>query len=254
VSSNHLDGAGPPRPRGGRGLPLAFKRNPVSLGLLAFTAAVFAGQMASVALTGEDWLLYYGVKFRLFILAGQWWRLVTPIFLHLDLTHFMINMFSLYALTPQIERFFGPRRTLSFYLISGVGGVGLSLAFSDNPSAGASGAIFGVVGALGTFIYLHQKYLGQLGRQQLMRIAAITLMNLALGLSPGIDNWAHMGGLASGIALTFWFGPRLEKVDMGEERIALVDQRPWPSIQGRVAMSAVVVVGLAVVAAYGFQW
>jgi hypothetical protein len=195
------------------------------LGLLAFTAVVFAGQMASITLTGEDWLLYYGFKFRIFILDGQWWRL----------------------------RFFGPRRTLSFYLISGVGGVGLSLAFSDNPSAGASGAIFGVVGALGTFIYLHQKYLGQLGRQQLIRIAAITLMNLALGLSPGIDNWAHMGGLASGILLTYWFGPKMEIIPVGENQNLLTDGRPWTSVKRGVALSAVAVVGLAVVATYTFS-
>ena len=230
----------------------AFKRAPVSTGLLAFTAVVFAGQFASEALTGTDWLLYYGVKFRPYILAGQWWRLITPIFLHINLTHFMVNMFSLFALTPQIERFFGPRRTLAFYLISGVGGIALSLAFSDTPSAGASGSIFGVVGALGTFIYLHQKYLGKMGRQQLQRIALITLMNLALGLSPGIDNWAHVGGLASGIALTYFFGPKMEVVPLGEYQSYLTDGRPWASVKRGVAITAVAVVGLAVVAAYTF--
>jgi rhomboid protease GluP len=204
-------------------------------------------------MTGQDWLLIYGVKARPPILDGEWWRLITPVFLHLSLTHFFVNMFSLYALAPQIERFFGPRRMLSFYLIAGVGGVGLSLAFSDNPSAGASGAIFGVVGALGTFIYLHQKYLGQMGRQQLTRIAMITLLNLAMGLSPGIDNWAHIGGLASGIVLTAWFGPRLEAVPVDEERFSLVDRRPWADVQARVVIAAAVVVGLAVVAAYAFS-
>ena len=253
MSSDPQNSASPPRSEGGGGLSQVIKRAPVSTGLLVVTTLIFLGQWASIALTGEDWLLYYGVKFRPFILDGQWWRLITPIFLHLDLTHFLVNMFSLYALTPQIERFFGPRRTLAFYLISGVAGTGFSLAFSDNASAGASGSIFGVVGALGTFIYLHQKYLGQIGRQQLQRIAVITLINLAAGLSPGIDNWAHMGGLASGIALTYWFGPRMETVPLNEHQSILTDGRPWTSVKRGVAISAVVVIGMAVAAAYTFS-
>lgn len=224
----------------------------MTVGLLAFTGLVFLAQNISLAMTGQDWLLAYGVKARAPMLDGQWWRLITPVFLHLSLSHFFVNMFSLYALAPQIERFFGPIRMLSFYLIAGVSGVGFSLALSDNPSAGASGAIFGVVGALGTFIYLHQRYLGSMGRQQLSRIAMITLLNLALGLSPGIDNWAHIGGLASGIALTFWFGPRLEAVPVDEERLSLVDRRPWTSVQSGVTIAAAAVVGLAVAAAYAF--
>jgi rhomboid protease GluP len=220
---------------------------------MAFTGLVFVAQSISLAMTGQDWLLAYGVKARAPILNGQWWRLITPIFLHLSLSHIFVNMFSLYALAPQIERFFGSWRMLTFYLISGVGGVGFSLALSDNPSAGASGAIFGVVGALGTFIYLHQKFLGRMGRQQLGRIAMITLLNLALGLSPGIDNWAHIGGLVTGIGLTFWFGPRLEPVPVSEGQLSLVDRRPWAGVQGGVAIAAVAVISLAVAAAYAFS-
>ena len=90
MSSDNSNGASPPRPSEGRGFLQVFNRTPVSIGLLLFTGLVFLAQNISIALVNEDWLLYYGVKFRPLMLEGQWWRLITPIFLHLDLTHFFV--------------------------------------------------------------------------------------------------------------------------------------------------------------------
>jgi membrane associated rhomboid family serine protease len=182
------------------------------------------------------------------ILAGQVWRFVTPMFLHGSLLHLFVNMYSLYALGPAIERLFGWRRMLAVYLACGVAGVDLSLAFNRADSLGASGAIFGLLGALGAFLFLHRASLGRSGQIHFRQIVLVALLNLALGLSPGIDNWAHLGGLASGAALAFLLGPRFD-VSFGEDgRIHLLDRRPWDQMGRQRALAVVAVVALSLAA------
>ncbi|MGD2058083.1 MAG: rhomboid family intramembrane serine protease, partial [Anaerolineales bacterium] len=182
--------------------PLDFKQFPGTYGLIAFTVLVFFGQFLSESLFRVDWLLQLGMKSGEEIANGQYWRFVTPIFLHIGILHLFVNMYSLYAIGPAVERFFGTARFLAQYLLSGFAGVIFSLAFSPYPSAGASGAIFGLLGSLGAFLYAHRELFGQFGRFQLRQIAIVALLNLGLGLMPGIDNWGHLGGLLAGVLLT----------------------------------------------------
>lgn len=209
----------------------SFKQFPGTYSLIAITLVVFLGQYLSVELFQFDWLLEMGAKSGPEILSGEIWRFITPIFLHVTIPHVLINMYSLYAIGPAVERFFGTARFVAVYLLSGIAGVILSLAFSPYPSAGASGAIFGLLGALGAFLYLHRGLFGRFGLIQLRQIVLVALLNLGLGLMPGIDNWGHLGGLLAGIALTLFLGPRFEAVWADGENGRLVDQRPWDEVR-----------------------
>lgn len=225
-----------------------FRRSPATFGLIALTALIFIAQTASISLFGTDWLIQWGAKSRSAILAGQVWRFITPIFLHLGLAHIAINMYSLYAIGPSVERFFGSQRMLVVYLLSGIGGVVLSLALSPYPSAGASGAIFGLVGALAAFLYAHRTLFGRIGRLQLRQILFVVLINLAFGLTPGIDNWGHVGGLLSGAALAWAIGPNFQVLWVSETQRSARDARPWPEARSRVLLAAGILAALAAAA------
>lgn len=201
-----------------------FKRTPVTLGMIAFTSLVFLSQLISEQQVGIDLVLIYGAKVNRAIAAGEIWRIVTPIFIHAGVLHILVNMYSLFAIGPAVERLFSSPRMLSLYLLSGISGVVFSMTFSPQPSVGASGAIFGLLGALGVFLYRHRGYFGRAGQIQLRQIVIVAVLNLGLGLSQQIDNWGHFGGLIMGMLLTWIAGPQFERV---ENRFRLVDQRPW---------------------------
>ena len=224
------------------------RRFPATFALIGLTVLVFTAQWIGQRLTGSDIVLYYGAKINEALAAGEAWRLVTPIFLHVGLLHVAVNMYSLYALGPAVERFFGHRRFLVVYLLAGVSGVQLSLVMSANPSVGASGAIFGLLGSLAAFLYLHRATFGQFGAAQLRQLVFVALINLGMGLSPGIDNWGHVGGLAAGVALAWFAGPRFATQVLPDGRPRLVDQRPARQVAIRLALAAAAVLILSIVA------
>ncbi len=227
-----------------------FKQFPGTFSLIAITLVVFLGQFLSVELFQIDWLLESGAKSGPEILSGEIWRFITPIFLHVTVPHVLINMYSLYAIGPAVERFFGTARFVAVYLLCGIAGVILSLAFSPYPSAGASGAIFGLLGSLGAFLYLHRGLFGRFGLIQLRQIVLVALLNLGLGLMPGIDNWGHMGGLLAGIALTFFLGPRFEAVWTSGENGRLVDRQPWSAVRVLFLAASGLISALALVVVF----
>ena len=225
-------------------------RFPATFGLIAITMLVFLVQYFSQQILGIDLVLEYGAKIREAIAAGQVWRLITPVFIHIGLWHFFVNMYSLYVLGPAVERFFGSARMLAFYMISGIGGVALSSLLSNNPSAGASGAIFGLLGALVAFLFRHRKVFGRQGMQQFRHLLLVALLNLFLGLMPGIDNWGHMGGLISGALVTYFLGPNLEVQWLNPERPRLVDHRSWQEAWKWIMLAAAAILLLAMMASY----
>ena len=178
--------------------------------LLGITILVYLLQMGSEALFEYDLVSYYGAKINEFIYAGEYWRLITPVFLHANLMHIGFNMYALYALGPQLERFYGSWQFLLLYLVCGFGGVVSSFALTNAPSVGASTAIFGLLGALGVFSYLNQKTFGERAKRSLNSIVRIALINIVIGFTPGIDNWGHMGGLLAGVIVGWFGGPFLE--------------------------------------------
>jgi membrane associated rhomboid family serine protease len=113
---------------------------------------------------------------------------------------------------------------------------------------GASGAVFGLLGALGVFLYRNRPVFGAMGRRQLQHIAMVALFNLALGLSPGIDNWGHLGGLLYGAGLAWFAGPLLQLAATEADRPRLVDERPWEAARPALLLGAALLTGLSLIA------
>ena len=186
-------------------------------------------QRMGVLIYGADPVSILGMKVNQLILRGQWWRLITPVLLHGSILHLGFNMYALNALGPELERHYGRWRFLALYLLAGfVGNVG-SFLFSPNPSLGSSTAIFGLLGAEAVFLYQNQGLFGSNARRALVNIAMIAGFNLVIGMSPGIDNWGHIGGLIGGLTFAWVAGPLL-KVQGIYPNLTLQDQREFSDI------------------------
>ncbi len=141
-----------------------------------------------------------------FVQNGQIYRLLTSMFLHSDIIHIVCNMYALYILGPQVERYYGKTKFLLIYLLSGLLGSIFSCAFmsADTISIGASGAIFGLLGSIAYFTYYYRATLQGLLRSQ---VVPVILLNLAIGfMVPGIDISGHIGGLIGGILVSMGIG------------------------------------------------
>ena len=145
-------------------------------------------------------LYQLGAKYGPAIDAGQYWRFLTPIVLHGGLIHLLFNSYALYALGPTTEGAYGVRRFLAIYLLAGFAGSIASYVRSPGLSIGASGAIFGLVGALGAFFYSVRSFIGaEASRRQIVELVTMAGINIFIGLSvPAVDNAAHIGGLVTG--------------------------------------------------------
>ncbi|MDD3821926.1 MAG: rhomboid family intramembrane serine protease [Bacilli bacterium] len=149
-------------------------------------------------------LLRFGALLAPLVRGGQYLRLITSAFLHVGLIHLFFNNYILYIIGSQIETFFGKSKFLLIYLFSGITGALMSMLFTNAISAGASGAIFGLLGSLLYFGYHYRVYLGNTMQTQ---IVPLIIINLFLGfIIPGIDNAAHIGGLIGGISMASALG------------------------------------------------
>ena len=134
------------------------------------------------------------------ILMGQWWRLVTAIFLHAGLLHIGFNLWCLFDLGPEVESLFSTAKFVVFYLVAGVAGFLLSFWWSPfGMSVGASGSILGMIGVL-IGASFHHGHLGKEYRGQLWRWVIYIFI---FGLFFAVDNAAHIGGLATGALLGY---------------------------------------------------
>lgn len=137
------------------------------------------------------------------LLSGNYYCLFTGMFLHANIFHLLFNCYALYIIGMQLESFLGKGKYLAVYLLSGLAGSALSVFMTTGYSVGASGAIFGLMGALIYFGYHYRVYLDTVVKSQ---IIPLVIINLLIGLSPGIDNWAHIGGLIGGVLSTMAVG------------------------------------------------
>jgi membrane associated rhomboid family serine protease len=144
-------------------------------------------------------LVRFGAKYGFLIADGEWWRFVTPIFLHANLIHIAFNSWVLFDLGPAVEGLYGPQKFLVLYITTGAASFVTSFLWNPNvPSVGASGAIFGLIGVMIAYGYRNRRGAGEAVRNMFVRWAVYMLL---FGLIvPGIDNAAHIGGLVSGIA------------------------------------------------------
>ncbi|MCA1591362.1 MAG: rhomboid family intramembrane serine protease [Acidobacteria bacterium] len=200
---------------------------PATFTIIFITANVFLYLLMTLSggAMGEV-LEAYGAKVNGLINAGQWWRFVTPIFLHVNMpglgpAHLLINMYSLFMLGPYVEKLYGSARFVVFWVLTGIAGVAASyltvrpdmqvgslgrfiFKSEDVPSAGASGALFGLVGVLFVFGIKYRHELPE-GFKRAFGTGMLPMIfvNLFIGyVARGyIDNAAHLGGLVSGMAL-----------------------------------------------------
>jgi rhomboid protease GluP len=222
-------------------VPVPLKRPVATWGLLGIIAIVFVLETLAGGSTDTGVLIRMGAKVTPLIAAGQYWRLFTAMFLHIGLMHIFFNGYALVVLGTELERLLGWARFLAIYLLSGLVGNMASYAFSTSVAAGASGAIFGLIGALGAFFFRYRERLGTWGRARLGNILFLIVLNLAFGfIYPGIDNLAHLGGLLCGFGLGWALAPRYEFDPIGRR---MVDRneigRYWPAL----ALTAAILVG-----------
>ncbi|MGD6795840.1 rhomboid family intramembrane serine protease [Metabacillus indicus] len=141
-------------------------------------------------------LVDYGAKYNPLLAEGEWWRLFTPIILHIGILHLLMNTLALLYIGGAVERMYGSVRFLLIYLFAGASGTLASFAFSPSISAGASGAIFGCFGAL---LYMGIAKPKLFFRTIGTNVIFIIVLNLLFGFAfPGVDNAGHLGGLAGG--------------------------------------------------------
>ena len=192
--------------------------------LVVITVLIYLMQMATQTLLGTDIPAILGMKVNEYIIQGQLWRLLTPMFLHGSLLHIGFNMYALVVIGSGLERRFGHWRFLLLYLVGSLAGNVFSFLFSPNPSLGASTAIFGLLGAEMVFFYQNRELFGKGARRALQNVITVAAINFVIGLSPGIDNWGHLGGLLGGLIFTWFGGPRLS-LEPGYLGLNVVDQR-----------------------------
>ena len=173
------------------------KKNPIITYLLiAICILVFLVELVLGAPYDNIMMLKMGANFRPLVLIGDYYRLLSYAFLHWDIVHIACNMYALYIIGDQIEGHFGKKRYLYIYFISAIGGGLLSNLFGLKISAGASGAIFGLMGALVYFGMRFRLYFKQSLTNNIIPVIAI---NLILGLMMSeIDLACHIGGLIYG--------------------------------------------------------
>src|SRR5688572_31962341 len=170
-----------------------------------------------------DVLVAYGAKVNYLVREQhQWWRLITPIFIHINLLHLMVNMYSLWVVGPYVEKLYGSAKFVVFWIVTGIASIVASyltvlppdrqvgrlgsflFKTMDAPSAGASGALFGLVGVLFVFGIKFRRELPEGFKRAFgVGMLPIIVINLIIGfLGRGfIDNAAHLGGLVAGILL-----------------------------------------------------
>jgi rhomboid protease GluP len=173
------------------------RRTPVTTTLLIAIVLIFVADV----LTGLQ-LTQLGADQRNLVLAGQWWRPLTSMFLHGGLVHLVLNAWVLYQLGCLCEIMLGSPRTLGVYLVSGLAGSFTSLWWQEGASVGASGAIFGLMGALIAFLLRRREMLTPYAKSLLWQLVGWAGVNVYLGWSmPRIDLAAHCGGFVMGFLL-----------------------------------------------------
>lgn len=194
-------------------MPEAARTPFLTYALLCIYAVVFGLATLAGGTEDPDVLLDFGAMFGPYISEGEYWRLFSATFLHSGIMHLGFNGLSLFIFGQMVERWYGHARFALVYVLSGLAGSVSSYLFNSIAiGAGASGAIFGVIGALAAFFLIQRRAFGKYAQNSLFGIGVIIAINIFFGIStPGIDNWAHGGGLVSGFLLGLALSPRYRR-------------------------------------------
>ncbi|MDO1605576.1 rhomboid family intramembrane serine protease [Lactobacillus sp. YT155] len=180
------------------------KRAPyITYALLTIQIVVFLLETIMGGSTNVATLVFFGAKDSYAIAnLGEWWRLITPMFVHIGFTHILINSLILYYAGSQLEEALGHVRFTVLYFVSGIVGnlTSFGLGNPNTISAGASTALFGMFAAYGALAYTNRSnmYMNALGRQFAVLIGINLLLDLFLG---GVDIWGHVGGAIGGFLI-----------------------------------------------------
>jgi rhomboid protease GluP len=228
----------------------------VTWSILGLTVLVFILQQASIPIFGYsghglDRLEFYGARINELIRAGQLWRFITPILLHANVPHILFNMYALFSLGQGLERYYGHSRFLMLYLLGGFAGNVLSfLVMPDSSfSVGASTAVFALIAAEAVFLFQNRALLGRRAGRELGNIAVLILINLLIGLAPGIDMFGHLGGLIGGLTFAWFAGP-VWQVEGIQPALRVVDQREFRDV---VLGAGLVVIMFGALAVWGMM-
>ncbi|MDV6378512.1 rhomboid family intramembrane serine protease [Sporosarcina sp. GW1-11] len=155
-----------------------------------------------------DQIFLYGIGDNFLIANGEYWRLITPMFLHGGFMHLLFNMFSLFVFGPELEKIAGKARFITIYMLAGLFGdiATYFLQAPDYRHLGASGAIFGVFGAFGALVYYTKHVFPQL-KQVILPIIVISVVMTFLGSN--INVTAHIAGIITGFLIGLsYFNPK----------------------------------------------
>lgn len=173
---------------------------PATLALIAVLTTVFIWQMITGVLGSQAAIIAAGALVRDRVLAGEWWRLASAVVLHGGAEHLLGNCIALYIVGMACEHALGSKRMLAVFAASGIAGSVASVLSGPGPSVGASGAIFGLMGAVILFLFRHRNIYHVRDKRIAVVLAGWAGYVLLTGLvDPMIDNAAHLGGLAGGM-------------------------------------------------------
>ena len=215
---------------------------PVTLALVIVLTVILLAEVALEILDSPEALLLVGALSRDAVLAGEWWRLVTAIFLHGSVDHLIGNAVALFVLGMVCEHAFGRAQFAFLFVVTGIAGSLVSVLTSPGPSVGASGAIFGLQGAAIVLFRQHRERL--LVRDRRIGVVLIVwgLYIIAQGfLTPYVDNGAHLSGMLAGVLL----GRRLHPV---------VLEPPSDAVRARIHRQAWITASILVAATLGWAF
>ncbi len=178
----------------------------IVINTIVFTLTLWKSQSIGILSIDLEVLIRFGAKDPVLLAQGEYWRFLTPMFVHGGLLHFAFNNWALYVLGYQIEHLFRPSRYLALYLLAGIAGNITSAFWSISVSVGASGALFGLLGAGFYIEKAIQSRLEELTGSRFRRgiYTGMVIANILFGMIiPQIDNAAHLGGLFAGIVFAF---------------------------------------------------
>ncbi len=193
--------------------------------MMAILVVVFVIETLAGGSESPRVLIDLGANVGPLVTTGEYWRLFTANFLHIGLMHIALNLYALYIVGTEVEMFYGPWRFLVIYLLSGLSGAIASYAFTYGLSAGASTAVFGLIGTLVAFFVRNRDVFGEMSRTRLTNLVVVIAINIFYGLSVGtIDNWGHAGGFIGGVVLGWLLCPFYQIEARSDGRHHVVDR------------------------------
>lgn len=172
--------------------------------VIAINVLVFIMEIANGALLSSENIINFGAIYKPLIMNGEYWRIITGIFLHGGVYHLVSNMVVFYILAMNFEKFYTVKKVVAIYFISGIAGAIFSISMSNGPSVGASGAIFGVMGATGYYLIKNKEIFNEINKRTGKAVIIVGIIWILQGMgTPLTDNYAHIGGFAGGIISAF---------------------------------------------------